>query len=457
MPVERAGSEWDTLAWGYVRRFAATMPPHRTGVVRYELGAGDQLADAGARHAYLVGDTGAPPWARDAIVYQIWVDRFVPAHKERDDRYGGTFAGVLERLDYVVALGADTIWLNPIHPSSAYHGYEITDYFATDPALGTLDDFDRLVAEIHRRGLRLVLDYVPSHVSDRHPRFQAARSDAASPYREWFRFEHWPDRYRTFFDVATMPQLNHDEAAVREHLIEAATFWLGRGVDGLRLDYAGGATFEFWAELRAAVRESHPECWLFGEVVDTPDAQLGYDGLFDGCLDFQLAQALRATFGFGDWTAVQLGRFLDDHEAAFPPTFSRPSFLDNHDLDRLLFVAGGDARRLRAAALCQFTLAGPPIVYYGTEVGVSQDASIRDVGDQEARLPMRWAGDQDTELLTFFRDLCALRRTLPDEPRETLVAEGARLEYRRGSVVVAFDLDELSAVARDGGDVLLRT
>ena len=456
--MECVASAWDTLVWGYVRRYRATIPPRAAGVVHYALGVGDRAADTAARHAYVVGDDGPPAWSCRAIVYQIWVDRFTPVVDEGEgDRYGGTFAGLLERLDHVVDLGVDTVWLNPIHPSSAYHGYEVTDYFAADPGLGTLDDFERVVAEVHRRGLRIVLDFVPSHVSDRHPFFRDARSRPESPYRSWFRFDRWPDEYRTFFGVPTMPQLNHDEASVRRHLIEAAEFWLGRGVDGLRLDYAGGTSYEFWAELRATVREMYPDCWLFGEVVDTPDVQLSYEGLFDGCLDFQLALALRATFGYGDWSAAQLGRFLDEHEAAFPPFFSRPSFLDNHDLNRMLYISGGDTRRLRLAALCQFTLAGPPIVYYGTEVGVSQAADIHDAGDRQARLPMRWGLDQDTELLAFFRELAALRRTLPSEPRETLVADGARLTYARGTVVVELDLAEMSGVARDGGDVLLRT
>ncbi len=452
-----AGVEWDTLVWGYVRRYRATIPGRAAGVTHYALGVGDLQAEGGRRQAYVVGDGGPPAWAEDAIVYQVWVDRFSPvAGSEPADRYGGTFAGLLERLDHVLELGANTVWLNPIHPSTAYHGYEVTDFFAVDPALGTLEDFDRLVKALHERGLRLVLDFVPSHVSDQHPAFVAARADASSPYASWFRFDRWPDEYRTFFGVPTMPQLNHDEPAVRDHLVEAARFWLGRGVDGLRLDYAGGSSFELWAELRAATRAEHPDCWLFGEVVDTPAVQLEYEGLLDGCLDFQLAQALRATFGYREWNGARLGAFLDAHEAAFPPSFSRPSFLDNHDLDRMLWLTRGDTRMLRAAAVCQFTLAGPPVVYYGTEVGLGQRQSIKDAGDRHARLPMLWGADQDSTLLAFYGELAALRRRLPNESRETRAADEGRLAYARGTVVVELDLDAGSAVVRDGADVLLR-
>lgn len=458
IPMTLAASEWDTLVWGYVRRFHATIPDRPAGVVHYALGVGDARADGDERHAYVVGDSGLPAWAADAIVYQIWVDRFWPVSGDGPaERYGGTFAGLREKLDHVETVGANTIWLNPIHPSSAYHGYEVTDYFAVDPALGTLDDFDALVRELHRRRLRIVLDFVPSHVSHRHPSFEAARADPASPFARWFRFDRWPDDYRTFFGVPTMPQLNHDEPAVREHLVDAARFWLEHGVDGFRLDYAGGTTVELWAELRAAVRALEPECWLFGEVVDTPDAQLAYEGLFDGCLDFQLAQALRRTFALGEWSAAELGAFLDAHEAAFPASFSRPSFLDNHDLNRIAWLAGGDAARVRLAALCHFTLAGPPIVYSGSEVGRSQERGIREGGDLQARLPMPWGAEQDADLLQFYGTLARLRPAFSDTSRETRVADGARLEYARGDIVVELDLDTMTGNVRDGRDVLLRT
>jgi glycosidase len=332
----------------------------------------------------------------------------------------------------------------------------VTDYFDVDPALGGLDDFDRFVAEAHARQLRVVLDFVPSHVSARHPHFEAARSHAESPYVSWFRFQAWPEEYATFFGVETMPQLNHDEPAVRDHLIDAARFWLDRGVDGFRLDYAGGSSYELWAEFRAAVRAHRPDCWLFGEVVDTPDVQRTYEGLFDGCLDFQLSLALRRAFGFGTVRADELARLIDDHEAAFPAHFSRPSFLDNHDLDRIRFISGGDLRRVRIAALCQFALAGPPVVYYGTEVGLSQEFSIHGTDDRHARLPMRWDAGLEDSLVPYYRALADLRQELAGAPRTTLAASADRLSFSRGDIVVELDLGELTGVARRGADVLLR-
>ena len=472
MELEAAGVEWDTLVWGYVRRYRGMLPGLPAGAFRYRLGVGELEADAGRSQALVVGDAGPPAWAAGAIVYQVWVDRFWAgggaswpgAGAAPADRYGGALAGLVERLDHVAELGANTVWLNPIHPGTAYHGYEVTDYLSVDPALGTLEDFGRLVSELHERGLRLVLDLVPSHVSHLHPAFVAARADAESPFARWFRFDDWPDGYRSFFGVRTMPRLDHDEPAVREHLVGAALSWLERGVDGFRLDFAHGAGDELWAELRVAARAASPECWLFGEVVETPGKQLSYEGLFDGCLDFELAQALRGAFGYRDRGGRQLAAFLDAHEAAFPVAFSRPSFLDNHDVNRFLWIAGGDARQLRLAALCQYTLQGPPIVYYGTEVGLSQEGSVKDAsspaGDRHARLPMLWDGDQDRELLRFYGELAALRRERPElaaGPRETVSADAASLAYARGGLVVELDLAAGSGSVREGRETLLRT
>lgn len=472
-PMEQTGAEWDTLVWGYVRSYRAVLPGRAAGVVRYSLGVGDVLADGAIRQAYVVGQDGPPAWAAEAVVYQAWVDRFWSgdgtvwprAGVGPSDHYGGTLAGLRERLDHVETLGSNTLWLNPIYSGSAYHGYEVTDFQAVNPELGSLDDFDRLVAEAHGRGIRIVLDFVPSHVSHLHPTFVAARGDERSPYASWYRFDRWPDDYRTFFGVKTMPQLNHDEPAVRRHLVDAACFWLDRRVDGFRLDYARGASFELWAELRVAARSRSPECWLFGEVVDTPAVQLEYEGLLDGCLDFQLAQTLRGAFGYRDVNGVELSAFLDAHEAAFPPNFSRPSFLDNHDMNRIRWIAGGDSARVRAAALCQFTLAGPPIVYYGTEIGLTQEHGIKDreLGgdDRRARLPMLWGEGEgvDAGTLAFYGDLAALRREraeLREAPRETIASSESSLAYARGPLVVEIDLAAGSAEIREGRETLLR-
>src|SRR5439155_989753 len=263
---------------------------------------------------------------------------------------------------------------------------------AGSPALGTLADFDRLVADAHGRGIRVLLDFVPNHWSREHPTFVEAAADRASPYVDWYRFKRWPNSYESFFGHKPMPRINYANAEARRHVLDAVRFWVERGADGYRVDYALGPDEDFWADFRVATAG----VWTFGEVVETPATQLAFEGLLDGCLDFGLLEALRATFAHGAWDGARFTSFLDAHEQYFPVSFSRPSFLDNHDMNRFLWSAGGDVARLKLAALCQFTLAGPPIVYYGTEVGLSQDEDIRAGGlggDRHARLPMLWGAD----------------------------------------------------------------
>jgi glycosidase len=166
-----------------------------------------------------------------------------------------------------------------------------------------------------------------------------------------------------------------------------------------------------------ATRGTSPDSVTIGEVVETPALQRTSDGRLDGCLDFVLLQALRGFFAFGDRTASEFDAFLRRHLAFFGDDLVLPSFLDNHDMNRFLWIVGGDTRRLKLAALCQFTLPNPPIVYYGTEIGLSQLRDVRSADGsghpEEARLPMSWDATQDAELLDFYRRLVAARRDHP--------------------------------------------
>jgi cyclomaltodextrinase / maltogenic alpha-amylase / neopullulanase len=451
VPMEPAGVEWDTLLWGYIQRFQAVLPGAPTGaVVRYRLAVGnlrgDEIpADGGKVYGYYVDHDPLPEWSRNAVVYQVFVDRFFPGAGKRwrnpdqlSGLFGGTLAGITDKLDYISNLGANVLWLSPIFPSPSHHGYDATDFFTIEPRLGSVQDLRILLDEAHARDLRILLDFAPNHWSYLHPTFQDAIRSADSPYQDWYTFTKWPEEYESFFGVRELPQINLRSPAARQHVLDAAAYWLNFGVDGYRLDYAIGPTAaDFWADFRRTTRQHKPDCWTFGEVVDPPDSQLAFEGLLDGCLDFLLLEALRQTFAFGRWSPACFAGFLDRHEAYFPADFSRPSFLDNHDMNRFLWAAGGDKRRLKLAALCQFTLSGPPVIYQGTEVGLSQ---VRDVRQgqlgipEESRLPMLWGDEQDTSLLRFYKSLIALRRenlVFISGSRQLLAASDQILAYSR--------------------------
>ncbi len=426
--MQPLATTWDTELWGYIQRFSGCIPGQEEGtVVRYrasleDCDGGEEFAEKGATFAFLVSNDPTPDWAKDAIVYQVFVDRFNPGKgyawnqpETLSGIFGGRLQGITEELNYIQDIGFNTLWLSPIFPSPSHHGYDATDLFSIEPRLGTLNDFRELIQSAHGRGMRILLDFVPNHISDQHPIFREAFTNPGSPYVSWFNFSLWPEEYETFFGVKSLPQLDLRHPDARRYIIDAALFWLKLGVDGFRLDYAIGPAQEFWAEFRKETRKENPDCWTFGEVVDPPDVQLSFEGLLDGCLDFVLLEAIRQTFAFETWSVQRFASFLDRHEAYFPENFSRPSFLDNHDMNRFLWAADGDLRKLKLAALCQFSLQGVPIVYYGTEVRLSQERDVRQ-GErgipEESRLPMLLGDQQDLELRAYFQQLCKLRKEL---------------------------------------------
>jgi glycosidase len=160
---------------------------------------------------------------------------------------------------------------------------------------------------------------------------------------------------------------------------------------------------------------------------------------------------------------LEFAAFLEAHELSFPKTWSRPAFLDNHDLNRFLFAAGGDRRRLILAALCLFTLPGAPLLYYGSEAGLSQSHGVKDKavwgGDRHARLPMPWGADQDADLVSAFRALAQLRASQPAlrrEPTRVLDADQSTLRYARGPLIVTLDASSGSGWVSDGSRDLFR-
>jgi cyclomaltodextrinase / maltogenic alpha-amylase / neopullulanase len=368
--------------------------------------------------AFHVDTLTAPDWARRAVIYHIFVDRFYPGdgrdwtgETDLDGFFGGTLWGVRDKLDYIRDLGVDCIWLSPIFASPTAHGYDTTDYRAVEPRLGGEAALRAVVEGAHERGLRVLLDMACNHLSDRHPIFVQALADPSSPYRDWFFFGQAPLGYRGYFDVATMPEVNLNHPPAREWMIENGLYWLREfAIDGYRLDYASGPGPGFWADFGAAIKRQNPEALLFGEIVDAPDRLLRYEGALDGCLDFAVCDSLRRTYGWRTWTPAQQAAFLDAHNRFFPPETIRPTFLDNHDMDRFLYIAGGDKDALRAAARAQMAIAAPAIVYYGTEVGLSQAVSTREIGLKACREPMPWGEAQDADLLAFYRDLIRARR-----------------------------------------------
>ncbi len=446
VPLALAETRWETPIWDYVTTWQGEIPaqsPKAGGntLVQYVIQGWhsqadtpaqwsnemrlDRLVDERTLYGYSVDDFRTPAWATEAVIYQVFVDRFAPVPQrwlgsdEMVDFIGGTLRGVLDHLDHIADLGATVIWLSPIFVTPTYHGYDTTHFTQLDPRFGTEADLRALVDAAHQRGIRVLLDFVANHVSLDFAPFVAAKDDPNSPYRPWFHFgDEYTHGYQSFFNVPTMPKLDVDHPQVRHHLFAAARHWLTEfGVDGYRLDYAAGPSHAFWSDFYAACKSVNPDCWIFGEITLPSDQLRTYVGRMDGALDFGLARAIRrvcADTGDGpDLSLSHFAAFIQRHHAHFPPAFALPSFVDNHDMNRFLWVVGNDKRRLLLGAGLLFAFGGPPILYYGIEIGLSQPRN-RGHYLEESRHPMIWdEARQDQSLLAAFRRMVALRKAHP--------------------------------------------
>ncbi len=361
---------------------------------------------------YHVDRLAPPAWVNDAIIYHIFIDRFYPGDgadwRQQDDMQricGGTLWGVRDKLDYLADLGVTCLWLSPTWASPSHHGYDVADYDRVEPRLGGEAALRAVVEGAHKRGIRILLDLVANHLSNEHPVFVDASSGVNSPYRDWFTFdETYPHGYQSFFNVKSMPKINLEVPAARDWMIGNALKALRDfGVDGFRLDVAAGAGPNFWTHCRPRLRAEFPDCFLVGEIIDTPSYLRMYSGRLDGCLDFSLNEALRQTYAWGAWDERRLEAFIASHRQYFGADFVLPSFVDNHDMDRFSLIAGDDSDKLKRAAARQFSLPNPPIILYGTEVGLRQPVSTREATLDACRVPMLWDERQDQDLLEFYR------------------------------------------------------
>jgi cyclomaltodextrinase / maltogenic alpha-amylase / neopullulanase len=364
---------------------------------------------------------------------------------------------VRAHLDHIASLGCNTLWLTPVHKSPSHHGYDHEDYYTVDPRYGGDEALKRLIDAAHQRRMRVLLDFVPNHTGRGHHLFLEARErggDAAAFYRFW----QWPHYYRCFFDDITLPELDTGSRHVQEYLVEAARHWVtAYGADGVRCDHVAGVDPAFWVELRRGLRAVKPDALVLGEATGHPAWLARYAGRVDAIFNFDLAYAMRQTFALGKMDMVQLAPFLAAHNTAYKG-LALATLLDNHDMPRFLGKANGDVRRLMLAATALLTLPGMPVIYYGTEVGLSQlrERATDDVG---ARQPMLWGKGQDAELLEFFQRLGRLRRESAALRRgawRALSVDRDELAYERvlgdERVVVTLDLKNLSgSVVDDAG------
>ncbi len=366
-------------------------------------------------------ETGSANWQSESVFYEIFVRSFSDSNGDGI----GDFNGVTQKLDYLQELGIKGIWLMPIFPSPSYHGYDVTDYYDVNPQYGSLDDFKKLVTEARKRDIRIIIDLVINHTSDKHPWFKEAKKDPNSPYRDWYIWSKtdpnykgpWGERvwhsstsgfYYGIFE-AFMPDLNYQNPAVTAEMKKIASFWLKDiGVDGFRLDAAkhlieDGAKQEnteathlwYQNEFYPAYKEINPAAItvgeLFGDGFNTIAKYIKNDQ-FDLAFNFQLANSFIESAATGKFNYA--ASTLTTSEKAIPDQ-QYATFLTNHDQNRVMSQLGGDVNKAKTAAFLMLTSPGIPFIYYGEEIGMEGKKP-----DENIRLPMQWSSEENAGFTT---------------------------------------------------------
>jgi len=366
-------------------------------------------------------------WWQQGVVYQIYPRSF----KDTTGDGIGDLEGIIEKLDYLNdgtanSLGIDAIWISPFYPSPmADFGYDVADYCNVDPLFGDLSTFDRLVTEAHRRGIKIIIDYVPNHTSDQHPWFLESRSSRSNPKRDWYIWRDaksdgslpnnwgsafggpawtWDETTRQYYFhhfLKEQPELNWRNQEVRKAMLDVLHFWLKRGVDGFRMDVVGflikdyemrdnppnlaaprdlhlddlygrqlhiynedqDEVHEIMREFRRLLNQYEERC-VIGELGYALDRWLRYYG--------ETGEGLHMPFNFRlieqPWEARAIRESVEHLEASLP-AFAWPNYvLGNHDNPRLASRIG--EAQARVAAMLLLTLRGTPTLYYGDELGV---------------------------------------------------------------------------------------
>ena len=457
------------------------------GFTAYLGNAGDHLGGVGQEYDHtppafqitVYDREYAPPaWLREGIMYQIFPDRFcrsrAPWYTREDiylhedwnepplalfdprngdthsrDFFGGDLKGITSKLDYLASLHVTVLYLNPIFLARSNHRYDTGDYKRIDPMLGDEEDLKELCREAKKRGMRVLLDGVFSHTGDdslyfnkygRYPT-KGAYQSKRSPYYPWYTFEEYPDRYRSWWGVTTLPEINKENETYRQYMLEpdgVARKWVKAGTGGWRLDVADELPMRFLRDLRVSVHAENEDAILLGEVWEDASNKVSYGQMrcyclgdtLDSVMNYPLREAALA-FIKGEINAYDFTRRIESLRENYPTPFfySLMNLMGSHDRERVLNVLAGECwdnvdplkrgecalspeqralavRRLREIWKIFAAMPGIPSVYYGDEAG------LEGARDPFCRHTFPW-GKEDPEIMRITQDALDLRASRP--------------------------------------------
>ena len=355
-------------------------------------------------------------WWNEAVFYELFVRSFY----DSDGDGIGDFQGVIEKLDYLndgnpdtdTDLGITAIWLMPMMDSPTYHGYDVIDYYRIEPDYGTMADFEEFMQAAHDRGIKVIIDLVLNHTSNKHPWFtQSAAS--SNDFRDWYIWSAnnpgtigpWGQNlwhasgsqyyYGVFW--SGMPDLNYNHPPVKEAMFDVTNFWLDKGVDGYRLDAIKyliedgtiientPATFSLLEEFNDLYKANNPNAFTIGEVWSNTNSVIPYvqNDRLDVCFEFDLASAVLGAVNDNNPSGIQ--QHMQTVQSSYP-ALQYGTFLTNHDMDRVYNQIGSNMAKMKLAASIYLTLPGIPFIYYGEEL-----AMVGTGAHENIRRPMQWS------------------------------------------------------------------
>ncbi len=372
-----------------------------------------------------------PEWVQDAIFYQIFPDRFANGDPDNDPPnlvhwgspptswgfQGGDLKGILQRFDYLLDLGINAIYLNPIFQATSNHRYNTMDYYQIDPKLGTLGDFHNLIELTHRNHVRIILDGVFNHCGRGFFAFiDILENQEYSGYRDWYHIKRFPveayswgeaSAYLGWWGMKSLPKFNTNNPRTRRYLMDVARYWIEQGADGWRLDVPNEINDDsFWAEFREVVKSANPEAYLVGEIW-SPDKRWVGEGHFDGLMNYPVMDALAGLLATNSLDTAHFAEKVEGLLTLYPRDNAYAMYIPigSHDTERILTRMGNDLNKTRLAYLFQFAYPGAPAIYYGDEIGLvgGKDPGCRGAFSWEET---SW----NTKLRNFIKSLINLRK-----------------------------------------------
>ncbi|MBA4384675.1 MAG: alpha-amylase [Anaerolinea sp.] len=411
-----------------------------------------------------------PSWVQDSIFYQIFPDRFANGHNGNNPKsvqpwnakptiysfHGGDIKGIIDHMYYLLDLGINAIYLNPIFLSPSNHRYNAVDYFQIDPKLGNKLEFFTLLDVAHRNEMKVILDGVFNHCGRGFFAFNdVLENQANSPYTDWFHIKKFPvdayspgdaTSYEGWWKYKSLPKFNTSNPEVEKYILKVARYWIEQGIDGWRLDVPNEINDDgFWLRFREVVRSANPDAYLVGEIWDGDPRWVGNEH-FDGLMNYPLKDLIIYLLT----NEISMDKFrLDLHKwqnmYADENSKAMYNLLGSHDVERFLTKIGGDIAKAKLGYLLLFTLIGAPAIYYGDEIGLlgGKDPDCRRTFNWDESQWMTPLRDWIKKLIRVRKEKVALRRgifqLLETEPCKNCLAFVRLIDNECGLTLINID------------------